>query len=183
MALLIKRIEAETRLSANIKYIQNGVNPYLAEFEPEEVFTDSQYRQIQAALYTDSESVPKEEFLLGGQTIFQFVVADENVKDSMRLSCSRVQDAVRRTLKLVRGGSASEMVDIVVHDELGEGCIVISAWSSGNAVLLWDGDRSLDVNLFMRGDETMSMHDEFGAYMKQFIPSLQIVLRDDQPRE
>ncbi len=69
-----------------------------------------------------------------------------------------------------------------VHDELGEGCIVISMWSSGNAVLLWNGDRSLDVNLFMRGGETMSIHDEFGAYMKKYIPSLQIVLRDDQPR-
>ena len=179
---IVKRIEAETKLSADIKYIQNGVNPYLAEFEAEEVFTDSQYREIQAALFTKNESVPREEFLFGGQTIFQLVVADENVGASMRLSCSRVRDAVRRTLRLIRGGSASEEVDTVVHDELGEGCIVISAWSSGNAVLLWNGDRSLDVNLFMRGGETMSIHDEFGAYMKKYIPSLQIVLRDDQPR-
>ena len=179
---IVKRIEAETKLSADIKYVQNGVNAYLAEFGAEEVFTDSQYREIQAALLTKNESVPREEFLFGGQTIFQFVVADENMGASMRLSCSRVRDAVRRTLRLVRGGSASEKVDTVVHDELGEGCIVISAWSSGNAVLLWNGDRSLDVNLFMRGGETMSIHDEFGAYMKKYIPSLQIVLRDDQPR-
>ena len=60
-----KRIEAKTKLSANITYVQNGVNPYLAEFEPEEVFTDSQYREIQAALFPNGESVPKEEFLFG----------------------------------------------------------------------------------------------------------------------
>lgn len=179
---IVKRIEAETKLSADIKYVQNGVNPYLAEFEAEDVFTDSQYREIQAALFANNESVPKEDFLFGGQTIFQFVVADENVRASMRLSCSRVRDAVRRTLRLVRGSSASEKVDTLVYDELGEGCIVISAWSSGNAVLLWNGDRSLDINLFMQGGETMSMHDDFGAYMKKYIPSLQIVLRDDQPR-
>lgn len=100
----------------------------------------------------------------------------------MRLSCSRVRDAVRRILRLVRGETASEKVDTVVYDDLGEGCLVVSAWSSGNAVLLWDGARSLDVNLFMQGSDTMTIHDEFGANMKKYIPSLQIVLRDDQPR-
>ena len=179
---IVQRIAAETKLAADIKYVQNGMNPYLAEFEPEEVFTDSQYREIQAALSSNDAKVPKEEFLLGGQTIFQFVVADENVRANMRLSCSRVRDAVRRTLRLVRGETASKKVETVVYDDLGEGCLVITAWDSGNAVLLWDGARSLDINLFMQGSDTMTVHDEFGANMKKYIPSLQIVLRDDQPR-
>lgn len=180
---IVQRIAIETKLSANIKYVQNGANPYLAEFEPEEVFTDSQYREIQTALSSSNdERASEEEFLHGGQTIFQFVVADERVKANMRLSCIRVQDAARRTLKLVRGGGGSEKIETVVYEDLGEGCIVLSVWSSGTAVLVWNGARGLDVNLFMKGGETMKLHDEFGAYMKKYIPSLHIVLRDDQPR-
>ena len=100
----------------------------------------------------------------------------------MKLSCSRVRDAVRRTLRLVSGGGGSEKVDIAVYDDLGQGCMVVSVWSYGNAVLLWNGAHSLDVNLFIQGGVTMKVHDEFGDFMKKYIPSLQILLRDDQPR-
>ena len=155
------------------------MNPYLAEYEPEEVFTDSQYRKVQATLSTDDKNLSKEEVLYGFQTIFQFVVGDDNVK----FSCSRLRNVLRQALTLIRGGGGegSEQVYDAVYDNLGQGCVVFLGWSHGNAVLLWNGAQSLDVNLFMQGGETMKARDEFGDLIKKYL-NLQIVLRDDQPR-
>ena len=176
---VVQRMKMETKLSAEINYVQNGVNPYLAEYEPEEVFTDSQYRNVQATLSTDDKNLSKEEVLYGQQTIFQFVVGDDNVK----FSCSRLRNVLRQALTLIRGGGGegSEQVYDAVYDDLGQGCVVFLGWSHGNAVLLWNGAQSLDVNLFMQGGETMKARDEFGDLIKKYL-NLQIVLRDDQPR-
>ena len=176
---VVQRIKRETKLSAEINYVKNGVNPYLAEYEPEEVFTDSQYHKVQATLSTDDKNLSKEEVLYGFQTIFQFVVGDDDVK----FSCSRLRNVLRQALTLIRGGGGegSEQVYDAVYDDLGQGCVVFLGWSSGNAVLLWNGAQSLDVNRFMQGEETMEARDKFGDMIKEYL-NLQIVLRDDQPR-
>ena len=176
---VVQRIKRETKLSAEINYVKNGVNPYLAEYEPEEVFTDSQYRKVQATLSTDDKNLSKEEVLYGFQTIFQFVVGDDDAK----FSCSRLRNVLRQALTLIRGGGGegSEQVYDAVYDDLGQGCVVFLGWSSGNAVLLWNGAQSLDVNRFMQGEETMEARDKFGDMIKEYL-NLQIVLRDDQPR-
>lgn len=141
---VIEKIETKNRLAPNVRYVKNGINNYLAEFEANESFTDSDYKKLDDG--ADDDDTNKEYYLMGGQTIFQFQIGNDD-EEQDDISCVRVKDALQGTLKLINGNGVDE-ADIHIYDGMGEGCVVVALWSKGDAITLWDGRSGIDLNLF-----------------------------------
>jgi len=189
LVAVIENIEATTNLAPDVRYVKNGVNNYLAEFQPRERFTDSDYKEINEddSADTDPDKSKKAYYLVGGQTVFQFQSSDDDEEEDedenqVPLSCVRIKDALQRSLTFVNG-AGMEDADIQEYEDakMGEGCVVVALWSGGNAIMLWDGQTGVDLNVFTNS-ESIEVHDAFGDNLMKYIPSLKLRLRDDQPR-
>ena len=110
---------------------------------------------------------------LGRQTIFQF----EKLEDTEMPTVPEVREALASVLKSRGGLRVPEY-----WSDVGHGVVLMSIFSQGNVVLVWDGLSHLDINLFS-WDERREPSDGF---LRDFLEAMQHrvtpTLRDDQPR-
>ena len=95
------------------------------------------------------------------------------------LSISLVEKVFRKALSIIATDNSLEFFQ--QSHSIGDGCILTAAWKRGAAVVVWDGDKHIDINLLVDEEEDSWIeifHDEFSKR----IPFLAAVRRDEQPR-
>jgi len=65
--------------------------------------------------------------------------------------------------------------------ELADGTVFFFVWSGGNVMVLWDGRKHVDVNLFTYNEDE-GIHASFIDHFKTPIPFMKTILHDPQPR-
>jgi len=76
-----------------------------------------------------------------------------------------------------------DMQDAELHGySLGDGCVIVAFWPTGNAVLMWNGNSRIDINLFTI-DQDDVLHTDFEESFIYFSRrSMNVVSRDEIPR-
>ena len=95
------------------------------------------------------------------------------------LSMSLVEKVFRKTLTIISTGNSLEFSQ--QSHSIGDGCVLTAAWTRGTAVVVWDGDKHIDINLLVDEEED-SWIEIFNAEFMNRIPFLAAVRRDEQPR-
>ena len=96
------------------------------------------------------------------------------------LTKDEVKDAFKHTLASMKSKDIAS-AKLEEFTNLGDGCVLAAVWPEGNVVVLWDGRKHVDINLFTYA-ESVEFADEFVSQFKSTIPLLEIALRDEQPR-
>merc|ERR1712154_390919 len=132
-----------------VQNIFGGIWHFTENFVPSRSYTPDDYDQTSPLKQWKSQ-VP-----LGHQIVFQ-MEPKESEKESLVLS----RDVVRAALELSMLQSSLPLFEendlkmIQEFDEAGDGCLLISLWSGGSIVLLWNGKEHVDINFFVyKSDE------------------------------
>jgi glycerol kinase len=68
-------------------------------------------------------------------------------------------------------------------DELGDGVALIAVSLEGSAIVVWDGDSRVDINLFVyESERTDKFVTRFKKTLKKSQVKAKVLLRDEQPR-
>ena len=106
--------------------------------------------------------------------------ADTGKAVSETMSRPIVKFAVKQALQ---GMGDERLTGAEVHEfaEVGDGVVLVAFWAGGSVVVLWDGKKHLDVNLFTHaeGEEIANL---FLKHLNTNLPMLATILRDEQPR-
>jgi spermidine synthase len=106
-----------------------------------------------------------------------------NRGDLEPLSTDMIKGLLKKTILAMKTEDDIGDDDVKVLDfkSVGEGCVFISFWSGGSVLLLWDGRKHVDLNLFTY-KESVAFSKGFGSEFGKTYPLLKAVLRDEQPR-
>ena len=161
-------IKDKTGISPHIPTIKNGVNNYVADFEPTKIFSHHDY-DLSASLQQWSSQQP-----LSEQSVFQFKMDKES--KSYPLSAKSIKEALQNALFKMANTSEHLYLDVQLYESVGDGCLIVSFWSTGSAILTWDGKEYISVNLLSN-----QSHEKFIKAFQQKSP-LTITSWDEMPR-
>jgi len=161
-------IKEATGLSTDIRYVRDGMNNYVADFAPTKAFSHKDY-DVSAAQTQRQSQKP-----LGRQSVIQYG-AKGDIHDYTPLSISSGLQKVLTVMNVEE--SQIKHFDIGV----GKSFVVFASWSGGSALVLYDGNSHLDLNLFTK-DQEEQVHESFEDSFSKKIPSIRLELRDVQPR-
>lgn len=168
---LLETVEA-TKITGGIHYYDSEYN--IRVFPPESY--DAQAAHDQAA-----EQMP-----LGRQIIVQFEFTDDVDDEPSILPSStvptilRLNDALQASLLAALRIEQKHFQRWSTFKEVGDGAVTVAIFSNGCIVMVWDGHRHVDVNLFTK-DQRQATADLFVDTFANKA-SLLKTLRDDQPR-
>jgi S-adenosylmethionine/arginine decarboxylase-like enzyme len=126
------RVQDKTGVTAEIQDVTNGINNYIAGFVPSKTFTHDDYDDT-ASLQQWNSQQP-----LGDQTVSQYTTEEP-------LSAKAIKPAFEYALYKVAGGNDRLYLDVY---NVGTGCVIVAFWSHGSAVLTFDGNSYMSVNIF-----------------------------------
>ena len=114
---------------------------------------------------------------LGYQNVFQF---ESRTTD---LSTPLIRRAFDSTLANLSPSliPSSETAEVHEFTEIGNGCVMLALWSGGNAIVTWDGNVHVDINLFMNKENTEEA-EKFKRAFSMKVSSLSSTLHDEHPR-
>jgi hypothetical protein len=95
------------------------------------------------------------------------------------LSMSLVEKVFRKALTIIANEISIEFSQ--QSHGIGDGCVLTAAWTRGTAVVVWDGESHIDINLLMDEEEDSWIEVFHSEFLKR-IPFLASVRRDEQPR-
>lgn len=150
--------------STKVQLVQNGINNYIADFEPSMRFTHADYDDAAAMKQWESQ----EPFEV--QTIHQFVLPDK------KTSVETLQDTLAQALIKWNG---HEEEDTLVYDKIilqSDGCVLFSHWPMGSMVVVWDGRSHVSVNLFSSQDSIPQLQSHLTNN------KWKLIARDEMPR-
>jgi spermidine synthase len=153
--------------TVEIKRITGGLHFYDPEYNMKE-FPDLAYGRQPATEQGENQ------LALGRQSIFQFEYFGDD--ESEMPSLDKLITVFGATLEKTKYTPSSEDK----YMEVGDGAVFVSKFSEGSAVLVWDGSKHVDVNLFS-SDQSEERANEFGNKFTE-LSGLSSYLRDDQPR-
>jgi hypothetical protein len=96
------------------------------------------------------------------------------------LSGEQVLDAVEHALYAMKAQDTSE-AELKEYKTPGDGLVLSAFWHAGNVVVLYDGRKHVDINLFTY-EQDIDIADEFEMHFQKQIFLLGRGLRDEQPR-
>jgi hypothetical protein len=153
--------------TVEVKRVTGGFHYYDPDYASKS-FPDSAYDRQPAT------EQGKNQLALGRQSIFQFEYFGDDASEMPTLE--KLITFFEATLKRLRYSPFTEDK----YMEVGEGAVVVSKFSEGSAVLVWDGSKHVDVNLFS-SDQSEERANAFGNKFTE-LSGLSAYLRDDQPR-
>jgi len=104
---------------------------------------------------------------------------DEEV-ELPEISLATLGEALKSSLATALVGDT--LVDMALQQHsIREGGIITAFWDDGNAVLIWNGDKHIDINFFSR-QRNEEMVDEFHDHFLEKFPFMVTVTKDVQPR-
>ena len=110
---------------------------------------------------------------VGLQSVFQLGLAPDAKKV---LSSSSIKKAF--TSAVQKWGKKG------VHEafhEIGEGALYVALSSEGQVAVMWDGVESVIINIFTY-DETLNHYEAFATPFTDYLPTMNLMLSDEQPR-
>lgn len=101
-----------------------------------------------------------------------------------KLSAKEVKKGLKQAFQNAFAGMEDEDMETAAAQghSVGKGCVISASWSTGNAVLLWNGIDRVDINLFTYSQDAdlhTNFEEEFEAESRQ---PLTVLSRDEQPR-
>jgi spermidine synthase/S-adenosylmethionine/arginine decarboxylase-like enzyme len=168
---MIARIEEKTSLISEVRKIVNGINNYVAEFEPSKISSNDDY-DFSLALEQWEFQHP-----LGEQTIIHFARKPE----SSAFSTTQITDAFQNSVREIEDTDEPSTDSISV--KVGDGSVNVAFWSEGGSIIAsWDGRDRITCYFFSAGTEEDPLLDHFADLFLKKIPSLFVVSRDALPR-
>jgi len=168
----MKNLEITSCLRTEIQTMTGGTFLYYDDFKPTQFFLPDHYNQ------TSPLKQWKTQKPLGYQTIFQ-------IESSIKTKALTIQMAVENAIASIPENLTTNSGEFVeIHQwnkEIGDGSILISLWSEGSIIVLWDGRLHVDINLFLyeeNVDKAKIIHETF----LKSLPTFFTTLRDEQPR-
>ena len=171
MKNVLQGIESQSGLKSEIRNIAGGMWVDQPDFEPSQFFSPEDY----------DTSYPLEQWKsqkpLGHQIIFQLQSHEKVYSAPMVLKALEVALATVAHSSFTSG----ELPVIQKITDIGLGCVVVALWSGGSAIVLWDGNLHVDLNLFLF-EENVKWANDFKLTFNAELPALETVLYDEQPR-
>eukprot|EP00980_Cylindrotheca_fusiformis_P003726 scaffold825_cov147-Cylindrotheca_fusiformis.AAC.1 len=153
--------------TVELKRITGGFHYYDTEYANKD-FPLSAYDREPATIQG------KNQLALGRQSIFQF--EDFGLDASKYPTMDKLTLYFKATLEKMGYLPTSE----AAYTDVGQGGVIVAKFPEGSAVLVWDGIKHVDVNLFST-DQSEKRANEFGDKFRE-LTGLSSYLRDDQPR-
>jgi len=156
-------IEKVTGYTGSIERVRGGELVFQDEFDPPQFFSHKEYDNQDAQKQWHSQKQ------VGFQVVFQF--------EGEVSGCLGLKKVLVDTMVELEVETKDELFTDVVE---GEGCIILSYWEKGFMLLLWDGRKHVDVNMYV--------YEEDWDFVGQFEDGLEdeseleLSLRDIQPR-
>lgn len=168
----IASTEEQTCRSSDVRYVLDGLNNYVADFVPSKTFSHGDYDAKSARNQWESQQP------LGRQTVTQFKANGQpnEYPEMVRIGLRRILSLMNTKGYITKG--ATEVREFA---EIGDGITIVALWSECSAVVLYDGNSQLSLNLFTR-DQDEIIHEKFEEFFIQNIPSIELQLRDTHPR-
>ena len=129
---LLTTVETKIGMPSDIRGVTNGVNTYVADFEPTKKFAHEDYDDRAPLKQWNSQNP------LEIQTVYSFQVKE-------KVSTQIVKKSLENALLALN--EDEDEARLVVHENVGEGCVIVGYWFEGSIVLVWDGRQSVGVNL------------------------------------
>ena len=105
--------------------------------------------------------------------------------DGMILTTSRVKVALENALSRMPPSmmipQAQAQVKVQELPSAGDGSVLAAFWPGGSIIFMWDGRIHFDMNIFTFF-ESKNLPEALALNLKQEIPGLVTILRDEQPR-
>jgi spermidine synthase/S-adenosylmethionine/arginine decarboxylase-like enzyme len=150
--------------------IQGGVHQFDNHFDPQE-FLHNDYDQ------TPGYKQYAEQQPLGREAVIQFELNNE-LENATMPDLDGIKNILESTLSTLK----YEVTRSDIYMSIGEGALMVSEFKEGNVILVWDGRKHIDVNLFLFNDEK-ELADAVASKFEHFSHDmLQVGLRDDFPR-
>jgi hypothetical protein len=165
---IVDTLEHRTGLETAIPKIEGGPRRFQVDYNDDTWFSPDAY---DAGPAKDQYSKQRP---LGDQLILQFHVNNNHTDLAAKL-----QDAFSRSLKKANFTNSKPQE----FDELGDGVVFVAISLEGNAIVVWDGDSRVDINLFVYASErTDAFVKRFKKTLKKAQVEAKVLLRDEQPR-
>ena len=163
--------EQRTGVPGTIESVRAGAFLWVEDFNAVGGTYSNQDYDLSDALLQWSSQRP-----LGLQTVARFELAEVLAK-----APSQLLAALHQALSLV--GIAVEPETHLYQQNVGVGCFLEAFWSSGSAILLWDGTTHVTANLFTRDqDQDDRWATILLGYLQYQLPSLRLASVDSFPR-
>jgi hypothetical protein len=161
-------LERRTGLETVIPKIEGGPRRFQVDYNDDTRFPPDAY---DAGPAKDQYSKQQP---LGDQLILQL-----HVKNNHTDMAAKLQDALSLSLKKADFTNSKSQE----FDELGDGVAFVAVSWEGSAIVVWDGDSRVDINLFVYDSErTNRFVKRFQKTLKKAQVKVKILLRDEQPR-
>ena len=181
----------DLRVSYNLEELEGRIKKRLSDSADVNI----ELRKIHGALFRfnpkwdptvfkheDYDSEPgREQFknqkAFGRQNIYQLVKAG-TVEGDLDLTIEKISKYLDESLKAV------DMVTTLTrqYTDVGDGGMILVLSPMGSAILVWDGREHISVNFFTTEEQVGTPEKFIGAFLTQSEQTLQVGLRDDQPR-
>jgi spermidine synthase len=114
---------------------------------------------------------------LGRQTIFQLeLLAGSATKIPSSEDIESYLEAAISNMKL-------QLAKPTHVSKVGDGAVMVSVFTEGSVILVWDGRQHVDINLFSSLNDGQKLADKFiGWFLEACHTRFKLFLRDDQPR-
>jgi len=129
---VLAAIETKTGISPDVRDIKNGVNNYIADFKASRTFTHEDYDDTAPLQQWQSQDPIEVE------TVYQFTA-------KKLLSTSSVEKALQNALNKLNDDEGEE--EFKVYENVGDGSVIVVYWPQGSLVAVWDGSKTVSVNL------------------------------------
>jgi hypothetical protein len=96
------------------------------------------------------------------------------------LSMVTLSSAFKESLESVMPEEDFSSLTLSEH-AIRKGATMIALWKGGNAVLVWSGERRIDINLFLNQPDEEAANEFYDSFMDE-VPFLETLARDRQPR-
>jgi len=156
-------------LSANVDIILGAEWLYQEPFIPHGIAKMTDYDSTTSLAQWDTQNP------VGHQVIFQ-------LESKRNLNKVTIERSFTNTIAKLNVCKTCKD-DIRKFDAVGDGLVMTVSWSLGNIVLLWDGRRHIDMNIFTFFEDVEFTDTIQNTFQKGFRKSsLVLIHRDEQPR-
>jgi spermidine synthase/S-adenosylmethionine/arginine decarboxylase-like enzyme len=163
------RLAEDFEIEVELERITGGLFPFKENFNPKEYVHDDYDNEPARAQFAQQQP-------LGRESVFQFELGER--EDAVFPSFDEIGTCLNKTLTKLK----FKISRFESFTDVGDGAVLVSVFSQGSAVLVWDGRQHFDVNLFSANDRH-ELADSFASSFVHFSSkNLKVALRDDFPR-
>jgi hypothetical protein len=163
------RLAEDFEIEVELERITGGLFPFKENFDPKEYVVDDYDNEPARAQFAQQQP-------LGRESVFQFELEERD--DAVFPSFDEISSCLNKTLAKLK----FKISRFDSFTDVGDGAVLVSVFSQGSAVLVWDGRQHFDVNLFSTNDRH-ELADSFASSFLHFSSqNLKVALRDDFPR-